>query len=272
MIDVKHTKCEQDGCSTHANFNNRGETRGLFCAKHKEPGMIDIKHQTCEHEYCETRPNYNTRGETKGRFCVLHKQYGMIDVMNSICKTSFCGTIVTKKYRGYCLRCFVHTFPGEKVSRNYKTKETAVYDFLNENFGNKYTIRWDKKVDGGCSLRRPDFIIDFGDWVLVIEVDENKHESYDCSCQNRRLAELSKDIGHRSMVMIRLNPDGYINSKNEKVASCWGHDGLGMAIVKKTQQKQWEHRLECLKQRIEYWVANPSDKMIQVDPMFYDGC
>ena len=45
-----------------------------------------------------------------------------------------CQTMVTNPlYKGYCLRCFVYTFPNEKVSRNHKTKKTVV-DFVLEKF------------------------------------------------------------------------------------------------------------------------------------------
>ena len=43
----------------------------------------------------------------------------------------------------------------------------------------------------------------------MVEVDENQHNNYDCSCENKRLMELAQDLGHRSMVVIRFNPDAY---------------------------------------------------------------
>jgi hypothetical protein len=197
----------------------------------------------------------------------------MINIRDKRCLTPLCGTHVrNKKYKGYCLFCYVNhpDFQNEPVVRNYKSKERYVHDYIKEHFS-MYTIIWDKRVDLGCSLRRPDFLIDFGGWVLIIEVDENRHENYDSTCDNKRLCQLSQDISHRNMIMIRFNPDDYINSNNENVTSCWGYNKLGMAVVKKSKQKEWKYRLDCLKQRIEYWVSNPIDKMIHVDLLFYDG-
>ena len=57
--------------------------------------------------------------------------------------------------------------------------------------------------------------------VIIIEVDENKHNSYDCICENKRLMQLSKDIGHRPIVFIRFNPDKYVDSEGNTIKSCW---------------------------------------------------
>lgn len=33
-----------------------------------------------------------------------------------------------KNYEGYCLRCFIYTFPDKPVLRNYKIKEWTVVE------------------------------------------------------------------------------------------------------------------------------------------------
>ena len=40
-------------------------------------------------------------------------------------------------------------------------------------------VSWiaDKKVQHGCSKRRPNLLLDLGTHVIIIEVDENKHNS-----------------------------------------------------------------------------------------------
>lgn len=80
----------------------------------------------------------------------------------------------------------MHLFPDEKVSRNYKTKEKSVVDFVSNNFPD---VTWicDKRIQDGCSQRRPDMLLDLGYQVIVIEIDENQHIDYDCSCENKRL-------------------------------------------------------------------------------------
>ena len=54
MINVKDKTCEADGCMLRPNFNILGETKGRFCAQHKQPNMIDVSHTTCEEDDCMT--------------------------------------------------------------------------------------------------------------------------------------------------------------------------------------------------------------------------
>ncbi len=89
-----------------------------------------------------------------------------------------------RRYKGHCLRCFVHLFPDEPNSRNYKTKETTVVTNLRKAFLNKTWV-CDKRIEGGCSQRRPGLFLDMGSHIVIVEVDENEHNEYDCTCKNR---------------------------------------------------------------------------------------
>lgn len=44
------------------NFNFPGEKGGIFCAQHKTEGMIDIKHKRCVEPGCSKRPSFNFTG------------------------------------------------------------------------------------------------------------------------------------------------------------------------------------------------------------------
>jgi hypothetical protein len=169
----------------------------------------------------------------------------------------------------------MHLFPEENVSKNYKTKEKTVVDFIKENFKNFEWI-YNKKIANGCYNRMPDLLtfIKKGDkeQYIIIEIDEEQHNSYDCSCENKRLVEISKDLGHKSVVFIRFNPDSYINSKEEKIKGCWTYSSKGVVSVSKNNSKKWEHRLNMLKDSVNYWSNNFTDKTIEVIQLFYDGC
>jgi hypothetical protein len=185
----------------------------------------------------------------------------------SLCKSAWCEVRGIKKYNGYCLHCCINICPEIKVSNNYKTKETDVVDNLKELFPS-YTWIWDKKIKDGCSKRRPDLLLDLGSHVVIVEVDENKHNDYDCSCEHKRLMEISQDLDHRPVVFIRFNPDNYIlNGKN--ITSCWGTNGNGTLVIKKSKQKEWKQRIHTLKEQIEYWVENPSEKTVEIVELFY---
>jgi hypothetical protein len=166
------------------------------------------------------------------------------------------------------LRCYIYTFPDKPVARNYKTKERAVVEFVCERFP-EHTWITDKKVNDGCSMRRPDILVDLGYQVVIIEIDENAHQDYDCSCENKRIMELSQDVGHRPIVFIRFNPDSYIKD-DKKIPSCWDNYKNGICVVK--YKEDWEYRLSILEAQIKYWTSscNSTNKIIEIIQLFYD--
>jgi hypothetical protein len=115
--------------------------------------------------------------------------------------------------------CFVNN-PANRdkvLTKNYKTKKAEVVSRVKQIFPN---FEWvcDKRVIEGCSRRRPDLLVDMGSHIVIVEIDENKHTDYDCSCENRRLMELSQDLHHRPIVFIRFNPDAYINAYGKHIS------------------------------------------------------
>jgi hypothetical protein len=187
---------------------------------------------------------------------------------SKLCKSSWCETIVKKKYEGYCMYCFINLFPDKPVTRNYKTKEKDVVDRVKEFYPDFDWIH-DKKVQDGCSKRRPDLLLDLGSHIIIIEIDENKHSGYDCSCENKRLMELSQDVHHRPIVFIRFNPDKYIDEDGNTIKSCWRLNKHGIMTIAKTKEEEWKKRVDSLKNTIHYWVDNMSDKTVEIIELFY---
>jgi hypothetical protein len=168
------------------------------------------------------------------------------------------------------MRCFVHLFPELKNARNYKTKEQNVVDKVKIAFPD-YSWFCDKTVQDGCSRKRPDMLLDMGSHAIIVEVDENQHVNYDCSCENKRLMELSQDVDHRPIVFIRFNPDKYFDKDGNIVDSCWEPNSYGILRVAPKKQQEWEHRLECLVEQIQYWTENETNKTVEVVELFYDA-
>jgi len=270
MIDVKNKTCIYPSCKIQSAFNIKGEPKGLYCFSHKLDGMIDVKSKMCIYLDCKTRPTYNEEGKTTGLYCATHKLDGMIDVKHQICKTHLCYTRVNNKYDGYCLFCYVNIFPDKPVSRNYKTKEYSVVEYVKSKFPNVIWIA-DKIINGGCSKRRPDLLLDLGYQIIIVEVDENQHVDYDCSCENKRIMELSQDLGHRPVVFIRFNPDDY-EKDGINITSCWSQNTKGLFVVKKSKKNEWNKRLETLERQISYWIdpVNTTNKTIEIIQLFYD--
>ena len=141
-------------------------------------------------------------------------------------------------------------------------------EFVLESFPT-VTCVTDKKVADGCSRKRPDILIDMGSHVIVVEIDENQHMAYDTSCENRRLMEISRDLGHRPIVFIRFNPDAYTVGTT-KHGSCWRAGKDGILRITQTKTAEWSERLAALKVKIQYWIDTPSEKTIEVVQLFFD--
>jgi hypothetical protein len=152
--------------------------------------------------------------------------------------------------------------------RNFKTKEKDVVDRIHQMFP-FFTWVTDKRVQDGCSRRRPDLLLDLGSHIIIVEIDENKHANYDCSCENKRLMQLSQDVNHRSIVFIRFNPDDYVNQEGILVKSCWRLNKLGIMHIAKAKKNEWDKRIETLMDTIQYWVDHPTEKMVEIIELFY---
>lgn len=271
MVNVKHKKCNEDGCNKIPSYNYIGIQTAKYCKNHKLDEMVDVTHKKCRYEGCIIRPTYNIAIENIPKFCFTHKTIEMIDVYNKKCINEWCeNRNYDNKYEGYCINCFIHMFPDKPNARNYKTKEQSVVEYIKNEFPN-FTWICDKRVIDGCSRRRPDLFLDLGFQIIIVEVDENQHINYDCSCENRRLMELSQDVGHRPIVFIRFNPDDYILKDKSKIKSCWTTSkATNLVSVDKNKRKQWNHRLETLGNWIKYWSENKTDKVVEVVQLFFD--
>ena len=155
--------------------------------------------------------------------------------------------------------------PDAIIPRKYKLKEHHVVDKLKEHFENKFTMRFDKIVEGGCSRRRPDVAIDFGSHCLMIEIDENQHYNY--SCEEKRMVELYEDIGFRKIVFLRFNPDGYKEGR-KKYPSPFRHTPTGILSL---HQKEFDRRIEHLVSRIQHHNVSEPTEQLTVEYLFYGG-
>jgi hypothetical protein len=152
---------------------------------------------------------------------------------------------------GLCNDCF--EFKEKKV---HKAKEKEVILFL-ESKGIKFDSK-DRRVDFGCSGRRPDGVIDLKYLFVCIEVDEEQHKSRACECEQGRMIQIHQDFGGAPVLFIRYNPDNY-------------RDHLGK--LHKGNSNRLNKLIEVLNglknklDREEKWSA----KSLSVIYLFYDG-
>ena len=154
--------------------------------------------------------------------------------------------------------------PDILVPIRYKLKEHHLRDYLTEKFDN-IKIRFDR-ILGGCSARRPDVFIECFTHGLVVECDEHQHNGY--SCENKRTMEIFQDLGCRPLVMIRFNPDKYIDANGKKIVGCFKNNNT---IGIKISQKEWVRRTKILGKKIEKYMNVIPSQEVKIIQLFYDG-
>ena len=121
-------------------------------------------------------------------------------------------------------------------------KEREVVAYLSEHIGDYRPSLLNKAIHGNLSLRyRPDIYYDLGDRALVIEVDENQHESYPVACEAKRMLEIAMTVGV-PIVFLRYNPDRFQNA-----------DGIPRRVNKLRRQRD-------LANHVLHWIEKPRDE------------
>lgn len=268
MIDVRHLSCKFLKCNKIPCYNYEGKIGGKYCFEHKIESMIDVTHKKCTD--CNIRACYNFKGEKLGIYCASHKLNDMINVIDKKCNMDGCEirpSNINKKYKGYCVRCYIHLFPDERVSRNYKIKENYIKDYILSNLKDIKFV-FDKKI-GGRSLR-PDIYIDLLTHIIIIEIDEDQHKRYGTTCEISRMNQLYEDFNFRPIIFIRFNPDAYIDKHNVRIKSCFTLcKTTGIQIIATKKKTEWKLRLESLKNTINAHINTvPDDNKIVY--LYYD--
>ncbi len=162
------------------------------------------------------------------------------------------------RYKPYCFNCYCYLHPDEEIPRRYKIKENHLRDYLVKEFPDIKLV-FDKKVKGGCSLRRPDVRLECFTHTIIIECDENRHKGY--TCESKRIMQLFQDLGNRPLVVLRFNPD-----KNDSSEGCFKKTKAGSLSLNK---KEWTHRLTGLAKRMQHYRSNLPKKELTVEHLFY---
>ena len=180
----------------------------------------------------------------------------------SLCKYV---NIKQSNYKPYCFYCHCILHPDKKISRRYKLKEHYLKDLILLKFPDINAI-FDKVVNGGCSQRRPDILIDRLTHSIIIECDEYQHSGIIKECENYRISLLFKDLGDRPMVVLRFNPDNYKNKYGKLVKGCFTKTTKADNSI---QKKEWERRTTKLFKYISFYIDNIPNKEFTINYLFY---
>jgi hypothetical protein len=236
----KKSKCEM--CDKTPTYGVKNTKNALRCTKHKEIDHVDVVHKLCEYNNCSTRAHCGPLFKIKTH-CGKHKTNNEFIYNNPKCESCNLIPCYTDRDDNYPLRCEEHQLENDKniIERNckscnlicmltedslcndcneyitrkpHKRKETIIKNVLDANKF-KYDT-YDQIPTEACNKYRPDFVFDIGTHVIILEVDENQHQSYACECEQSRMINLFQDFGGVPVIFIRFNPDKYVNNKGER--------------------------------------------------------
>lgn len=121
-------------------------------------------------------------------------------------------------------------------------------------------IRINRTVTGGNSRRRPDGLLRFKHFAIVIEIDENRHSSYDTNDEQLRLIDIYNDLQQIPTVVLRLNPDKYYRD-----GVCY----YGCFHKNYTRTHEVTYRYNKLLYAIQKYIRHPPTEGIAVRKLFY---
>ncbi len=220
--------------------------------------------------------------ECKGsRFCIHDIRKTQCIICNPDCACIECKhVLIDKRTICYplCQACFCNKYPDHEKSTLYKIKERYLRDELRLRFPDKnINMIFDKPIDGGCSKKRPDVLIDLLLYSIIIECDEGQHKNYEC--ENKRTMQLFEDLGERPLILIRFNPDSYMedigSSGKKKIEGCFKPLTKIEDIHKKKfyeiNKKEWKRRIDILEEVIREKIREDiPEKEIEEIKLFYD--
>ncbi len=180
------------------------------------------------------------------------------------------GVLAFKRYDWHCVRCFIASYPNDVRAVNakkfLKAKELAVREYLEATFP-QYRWTFDRAFAVGVK-ERPDALIRTRDRILIVEIDENSHDREACGEEREREAIFQRRNKTADIVMIRFNPDAYVDLvTGKKVPSCF-YTSLkeNLVTVHPKHKKAWADRLATLANAIRMCIDPTHPDYLEVLP------
>jgi hypothetical protein len=281
MVDIRHTKCFDKNCDVRPIFGYADNPKILYCATHAAKDMIDIENRKCVkcnkraycpdhrdnnmYDYVKIKPHcseciedayyayYNNNYPDK---CEKHATDKHFNIVEKPCNS--CGLIYLLGKNSLCNNCDVF------IKNREHTKEKNIKCYFDEN-NIKYES-YDKTIDPSCNLKRPDFVIDFPLFKIIVEVDENQHKSYAKECEIIRMKQIHQSFGGTPVIFIRYNPDSFkLNGVEQNINTLSRMKILEKYINSYKNIDEWNLPLSCVYLFYDEYQNNKENKLIHID-------
>ena len=183
-----------------------------------------------------------------------------------------------------CLDCVRRLYPmqGSGPRKRYARREHLVLAELEtrlcDTLGSVDLVHqsWDCPIPCGSSRRRPDYYLEFDRFIVIVEVDEEAHRTYDPEDEMLRLHQLRIDCPvDKALLVVRINTGPYsaypsMFRKKRRLSGDPYYEGRG---------EEFERRMLVATEAIRAGVrrgveegegsAHPSAEVFETLPLFY---
>lgn len=160
----------------------------------------------------------------------------------------------------YCFPCYCVLNPDADIKRRYMLKEHYMRQTLIEKLPD-IKMTFNKTIEGGCSLIRPDVLIECLTHSIVIECDEYRHKNIVAECENMRTMKIFETLANRPLVMLRFNPDEYKGQ-----SGCFKNTTTQGYTIDETE---WNRRTITLIEKIKFHMTNIPTKELIIEQLYY---
>jgi hypothetical protein len=296
MYNVKDKKCEYPNCTTIPTFGIE-LGKATHCKEHRSIDMYNVKDKKCTYSDCVRNPYYGTHLTGKVH-CSTHydksKEWKLTLCKHTKCRKyaiwsksgtfpyEFCDNHVPldgykSTFAGKCKNCGLNDLILDEdqkclLSCTIKHKDYTKFSEteMDKVFTtNKFKYTRDKTVDTSCSLKRPDFVFDWGYGILIVENDENQHKSRPCECEQTRMIQIHNDYGGLPVHFIRFNPDKYKTQSGKSVENLDKRLQFLCNIIKKNHKDAQQFFERNTNLTVSYLYYDNFDNLYTTTPINY---
>ena len=216
---IRHSsRCNVKDCSNLAEYASK-TCVPTHCEQHKQTDHVFQPLQYCEHMMKRTKC-IPCKGQSickhnlERRRC--HKCYPDSSFFCSMVNSDsnrICDKTASSKYNGYCVPCFVESFPDDELSKTVylRIKELDFKKYLDKTFPDEFVYN-KRVITPGEKMtvhnRHLDFQKKEGNCLIIIELDEAQHKYYDPVDEKQRIYDIYDDA-KSNIVLVKMNPDNY---------------------------------------------------------------
>ncbi len=195
-----------------------------------------------------------------GGMCIHgRRRYHCSDCPHKVIPQTLClicveTSVSGKRKGGMCAKC------DPKGVSKIDTREAIMRKMITEELGFEPSLI-DKAIRGNSckdlERRRPDFVYVLSNFAIVIEIDEDSHESYDSSCEVAKISQQTDAIQkcdgllNADVITIRLNPDAYHKGRVRRKTRAKAVADRVKKIIKEYEEKG-DYERSCYS-RVEYF-------------------